>query len=169
MTSLWYPCGTRVGGENQVVTFQADKSWHVVVTGSKTSFSRTVPTELSGSIGKEGDPGQFKSQVPIVAYREVGKGRIVVCGIAAAWLQGPYAGTTLEGIVLDHGLNGVPSQGYQLFANALHWLAQPSMSDSTVALGGAEQDPALLTNPYMITFNEPLDWTKEILQPFRCV
>lgn len=169
VTSLWFPTGGRTGAQNQVTTSQFDPSWHVVVTGSKTSFSRTVSIEIISSSGKDGDPGVFKSSVPLVGYKEVGKGRMVVCGISSGWLYGSAAANALEGIVADHGLNGVPSQGYQLFSNSLHWLAEPSLADATAALGGAEQDPALLENPQMMKFSEPLDWTKINLQSFPAI
>ena len=62
----------------------------------------------------------------LVALKQAGKGRLVYLGITPEYLFGANATTTLEGIVLECGLQGVPSDGYRLVENALRWLAAPS-------------------------------------------
>lgn len=154
VTSLWYPIGLRQG---TTTPFSADNSWHVVVTGSPTSHTHTVSLEQNGT-GQEGDPGKIKSLIPLVAYREVGKGRLIYYGIDPLWLWSPHAGDVLGGVVRDKGLNGMPSQGYVLFRNSLNWLAQSSLGGTT--LGGAEADANLLKNSNVTDFEPPFDWSK---------
>ena len=66
------------------------------------------------------------------------------------------ATSTLEGIVLDRGLNGVLSNGYTLVANALRWLAEPSLAEGQI--GGAAMEASLLDNPHKVRLGRPYAW-----------
>ena len=153
--TLWYPVATRAGGQQHSTTFKSDGAWTVAVRGAKTSFTKTVPLD-SGNFAVA-TPGSFTREVPLVAYRQVGKGRLVCLGITPEYLFSNVATTTLEGIVLDRGLRNVPSHGYTLFRNSLKWLAEPSAAEG-FPLGGAKMDATLLENPWKTKFGKPFDW-----------
>ncbi len=159
--SLWYPVPSgRPGGQNHTTSFVADDSWQVVVRGSKSSFTRPGPTAGTARAGRM---GTHRRDVPIVAVRQVGKGRTVYLGVTHEYLTGPHAASTLEGVVLERGLRGAASDGYRLFVNALRWLAAPSSASR--GLGGAVMDPAMLANPHETKFRKPFSWAKEIAFP----
>ena len=154
--SLWYPvCGNRVGGQSHTIPFAADSSWQIIVRGS--SQSRTNKGPLLA--GDPKDKGTYQGRLPLVAARQVGKGRIVYLGITPEYFFGTFADTTLEGIVLDRGLNGSPSQGYNLVLNSLRWLAEPSLKDGQ--LGGAAMDKSLLANPNKVRTQAPYVWPEK--------
>ena len=157
--SLWYPACGRIGAQNHLLPFAADNSWTVLVRGSKASYTKKGPLQVASPT----EPGTYQNSVPFVAYKQVGKGRIVYLGITPEYLLGRHAMTTLEGIVLERGLRQIPSDGYKLLENALKWLAEPSLAAGN--LGGAKMDPALLENPNKTKFGKPYDWPVEITFP----
>lgn len=158
--ALWYPTpASRVGGQNHTVSFSADANWTVLLKGSRTSFTRGGPLQANAPA----DPGTYASDVPLVATRQVGKGRILCLGIAPQYLFDRCATTTLEGIVLDRGLRGVPSDGYRLVENALRWLAEPSLAEGT--LGGAPMKTAMLDDPSKTKFGTPYAWPAKLQFP----
>ncbi len=160
VSGLWLPVNTRAGMEAHLVPFAADRSWDLVLTGSPSSYTLTVPTTRQAPTA-EMTNGRFASRVPLVATRRVGPGRIVVSAINPAWLWGRWAGLTLEGVTLDQGLRGTPSQGYELVLNSLRWLAGPAGN-----LGGAKTSPAQLENPFVTKFAAPSDWSQLAGAPF---
>ncbi|MCL4378678.1 MAG: hypothetical protein M1409_09965, partial [Actinobacteria bacterium] len=135
--NLWYPCATRAGGILHTITFVPDSHWHVVVKGLPSSHTEKFSLLLY-SFTSGGKKGSYSTEVPLVAYRQFKKGRIVCLSISSDYLFGTYANTTLEGIVLNKGLDGKPSNGYQILENSLQWLSEPSMKKNI--LGGAGMD-----------------------------
>ena len=159
VTSLWYPVPKkRVGAQNHTISFTADESWGIIARGSRSSYTRVgelqqnSPTQL----------GTHAGDVPIMAAREVGKGRIIYLGITPEYLTGPNAETTLEGIVLERGMRQTPSHGLKLLGNALAWLAEPSRGTE---LGGATMGSALLDDPHQTKFGDPFPWPAEVTFP----
>jgi len=158
--ALWYPVPSfRVGGQNHTIPLAVDDSWTVVLKGSPSSHTLSGPLQATNPTA----PGTYRSEVPLAALRQVGKGRMVALGIAPQYLFSLTGSTTLEGIVLDRGLQGVPSDGYRLIENALRWLAEPSLAEGT--LGGAPMRESLLENPYRTRFGEPYDWSGKVTFP----
>ena len=148
--NLWFPVPTgRPGAQLHTIPFVADNNWTVVVKGGKSSFTKSGP--LQADECKE--PGTYASEVPLVVTREVGKGRIVYVGIVTQYLYSSAAVHSLDSVVLDKGLRGVPSDGYKLIANSLKWLAEPSLKSTE--LGGAVADEAILKNPSMVDKSVP--------------
>jgi hypothetical protein len=160
VSGLWYPTPhLRVGGQNHTIPCQADESWQVVARGSRSSLTHRGPLQAASPT----DPGTYATQIPLVALKQVGKGRIVYVGITPEYLFGANAMTTLEGILLERGLRQVPSQGYKLVENSLRWLAEPSLA--TAELGGAPTEAAMLQDPRKTRFGEPYAWTPTVTFP----
>ena len=155
--SLWYPVPrTRVGGQNHTIPFVAESSWQIVVRGSASSLTWKGALQES----RPDQPGAYREKVPLMAARSVGKGRIIYFGITPEYLLGPNANSTLEGIVLDKGLNGTPSDGLKLLVNGLRWLAGGSLEAGS--LGGAKTEESLLRNPNKARFTEPYHWPEKV-------
>ncbi len=155
--SLWYPIPrTRVGGQNHSIPFLAEAPWQLVVCGSASSLTYKGALQEP----RPDRPGTFREKVPLMALRSVGKGRLVYLGITPEYLLGPNAASTLEGIVLDKGLNGTPSHGFILLANSLRWLAGASLEAGL--LGGAQTEESLLRNPNKVRLAEPYRWPEKI-------
>ncbi|MHB9025768.1 MAG: hypothetical protein ACYC7E_16640 [Armatimonadota bacterium] len=152
--SLWYPTpAKRHGAQGHVISFRADAEWTIPVKGEASSFTK-LDNPLLG-VAQPG-PGSYQHAVPLVAYRQVGKGRVAYCAIDTKYLFGLNANTTLEGIVLDRGLRQIPSDGYKLVENSLRWLAEPSLLGNE--LGGAPMQASLLEAPYKTKFGQPFVW-----------
>lgn len=160
VTGLWYPTPhDRVGGQNHTLPCRTDDTWQVVVRGSRSSLTKAGPLQA----GSPTDPGAYATQVPLVALKQAGKGRIVYVGITPEYLFGSNATTTLESVVLDRGLVQKPSHGFKLIQNSLAWLAQPSLA--TGALGGARPEEAMLQDPRKTRFGEPYPWGGTVTFP----
>jgi hypothetical protein len=155
---LWYPAVlSRAGAQNHATSFIVDNSWTVLVRGGKSSQTRKF-----GADGfSPGEPGTYNRDVPLVAARPVGKGRLVYLGISPEYLYSRPAMTTLEGVVLERGLKQLPSGGYTLFENILRWLGEPSAA----TFGGAVMDQKLLVDPQKTVFGAPYTWPAEVTFP----
>ncbi len=159
VTSLWYPVPKkRIGAQNHTISFTADESWDVLIRGSRSSFTRAGALQQNSPT----EPGTHAGDVPIVAAREVGKGRIIYLGITPEYVTGPHAETTLESVVLERGMKQTPSHGLKLLENALAWLAEPSQGTD---LGGATMEAALLDDPHQTRFGEPFAWPEQATFP----
>jgi len=155
--NLWYPVPTgRPGAQLHTIPFVADGSWTVAVKGAKSSHTKRGPLQEACT-----EPGSYASEVPLVAVREVGKGRIVYIASVIQYLYSSAAVHSLGSVALDKGLRGVPSDGYRLVENALTWLAEPSLAQGEP--GGAAGNPALLRNPSLpdpaAPPTPPFDWS----------
>jgi len=159
--NLWFPVNTRAGAQNHTTPFLADKNWTLGIRGEKSCSTQTI-ANTGHDAAKVADP-VIKSEVPILAFRQVGKGRIVCFGITPEYLFSNVGSTTLEGIVMEKGLKKVPSDGYRLIENSLKWLAGPSLSET--ALGGAPMNKALPENAFMTKFGDPFVWDEKVRRP----
>ncbi|MCY3017842.1 MAG: hypothetical protein NTW87_02260 [Planctomycetota bacterium] len=162
VTSLWYPVATRAGGQQHTTTFKSDENWNVVVKGGRSSQSREIAFDKWCNLD-EATKGAFDRDVPLLACRQAGKGRVVCFAITPEYLFSGVAATTLEDIVLSRGLRNTPSHGYALIRNTLRWLAEPSCAEAT--LGGATMDVGLLKDPAKTQFGKPHDWEANINLP----
>lgn len=155
---IWIPVESRVGMQAHVVPFSVGPNWSIDLVGLPSTYSVTVPGDQRWPKDPNG-PGVFQSSVPLVASRELYRGRVVVCGLRAQdWLWGRYAASTLEGASLDRGIYGMASGGYRLISNSLHWLSEPSLKSG--GLGGAKTLPKQLENPFVPRPAGLNDWVK---------
>lgn len=160
MKGLWYPVPPRrIGAQSHTVPFKVAEPWRVLVTAARTTGTRKGPLQANAPTA----PGTFQGDMPLVASRSVGKGRLLFIGVTHEYLTGPHASTTLEGVVLNRGLRRRPSFGLALLTDALRWLAAPSRTAGV--LGGASMDPALLRAPHKTVFGKPFNWSKPVPVP----
>lgn len=161
VTSFWYPVATRAGAQQHTTTFTCDANWTVVLRGGKGSSSRKLGFE-SFRIDNA-TTGTVATAVPLVASRQVGKGRLVCLGITPEYLFTNVGLTTLESIVFERGLRKQPSHGYTLVRNALKWLGEASAAAGS--LGGAKMDAALTQNAYKPKTGGAWNWAKDNQPP----
>ncbi len=157
--SLWYPLLSE-GNILETIPFLADKNWNIVVKGSRTSHTENISITAGAITGKK---GSYSTDVPLVAYRKFGKGRVVYFSTTSDFIFLQTAETTFEGIVLSHGLEGKPSNGYQIFENSLKWLSESSMKGNIP--GGATMNMSLLNNPFKVQFATPYNWNGKSVFP----
>ena len=158
--SLWYPSpAERLAWQSHSVPCRVDETWTIAVTGSGTASTKRVPLNDE----TKSFEGTFKKNPPLVAFRQVGKGRVVYYGIVHNYLLNEVASTTLEGITLDRGLKGIHSDGYKLLANSLQWLADPSLEKGDP--GGASVDTRMMINPRKVDFEIRHTWSGKSVFP----
>ena len=79
------------------------------------------------------------SEADLYAIRPYKKGRLAVFYCCQSFHFGQGTKWLLDGVMLDKGLNGKPSDFARLFQNTLQWLTQPARELGQ--LGGAKVDP----------------------------
>ncbi|MBM4031551.1 MAG: hypothetical protein FJ291_07155 [Planctomycetes bacterium] len=153
---LTLTAGSTTGWEPPM-SFDLSPDWKVVVRGAAST--KSVPAErhddyLRPWIPKTG----ITSAPPLMAVREVGKGRLAVMAIRYYWLFTPPPNCPTAEAMLTAGAGGKPSDWLRVFANAFSWLAEPSLK---AGLGGATTPEAVL-NPPVTPWEIPkeIDWTK---------
>jgi len=82
---------------------------------------------------------------PLLAARQLGKGRIAYFGLPAEYHIVGGRAPAYEDIVLNRGIKGRPSHGERLIANVLAWLAEGATQNPE--LGGAATEPEAIARP----------------------
>jgi len=148
--------GKRPAGFNPAMTSDFSADWTICV--------KTAPTVQSSPADMVHDalalPYTTKitetKALPLMAVREVGKGRLSMVGISTEWLfHGPeFCPTTA--VMLYEGVGGKPSNWLRVFANAFQWLAEPSLR---AKMGGTVTPESVLHPPVkQYAPQPPLDW-----------
>ena len=135
---VWYP----LGGDhwNTSGPIDVDDTWTVVVRAPATS--RTEPIPLP-----EKKPGVPYFEAPFVrpagvaapvlfAIRDLKPGRLALFHASPKFHFESGLSWVHNGVMLNQGLNGKPSDFGKLLANTFHWLAEPSLASGQ--LGGAK-------------------------------
>jgi len=121
-----------------------DDTWQVVVCGPKGSKTQTrIPkSEVEkAEWPKWKDALRYETPVsepPLIAIREKineTSGRLALMWCWERLHIGQGTRWNYNGVMLDKGLDGLPSDFDRLFQNTMRWLAEPSMKST--ALGGA--------------------------------
>ncbi len=139
------------------MSFDLSPDWRVVVRGAAST--KSVPAERNDVYLRPWIPkAGIASAPPLMALREVGKGRLAVMAIRYYWLFTPPTNCPTAEAMLTAGAGGKPSDWLRVFANSLRWLAEPSLK---AGLGGATTPDAVL-NPPVTPWEIPkeIDWTK---------
>ena len=149
--------GKRPAGFNPAMTNDFSAAWTVCV--------KTAPTMRSSPADMVKDvlalPYTTKSTetgaLPLMAVREVGMGRLSMVGISSEWLFHAPENCPTAAVMLSEGVGDKPSNWIRVFANAFHWLAEPSLH---AGLGGTLTPESVLNPPvkqYLPPL--PLDWS----------
>ncbi|HEY3417746.1 MAG TPA: hypothetical protein VGM23_12755 [Armatimonadota bacterium] len=160
---IWFPVGDLSPWSYMTVGQPIDvsKEWTPVVNGGRSSFTqdRTVSTKSTEDALAPTMYHRPNQQTPptLYAIREAGNGRLA---LTVMWnIFTVHGGTSWihDGVVIDKGLNGRPSDFGKLFENTLRWLSEPSLQNGKV--GGYAQDPLQLIHPNLR--KKPADYHAE--------
>jgi len=153
LTLLW--SGT--AGCEPPMSFDLGPDWKVVVRGAASMRSRPSKRHdeyLQAWMPKKEGP----SAPPLMAIREVGKGRIAVMAIRYYWIFTPPSNCPTAEAMLTAGAGGKPSDWRRVFANAFRWLAEPSLQ---AGMGGAKTPETVLNPPVEVWQPQPFKgWSK---------
>ena len=148
----WFPVTISDYMEMYGSPLLVSKDWIEVLRGSKTSF--TADPSLRYKLDPEGERAyKMRSHSPdmkipptLFAIREAGNGRMALTDLNNVFTF--FGGTSWihDGVVLDKGMAGKPSDFGKLFENTLRWLSEPSLKNGK--LGGYVQDSAKLLHPH---------------------
>lgn len=161
---IWYPAALGHAMASRPV-HTSGPEWDVILSGGPSS--RTIADRVGGGNSvEEADDSlpQYASHVPLVCGREVGPGRLAVCGIPSGYnVDSPHTCSLARSFLLD-GFEGKPSGMRQFLLNVVDWLAEPSRCSGQ--LGGATSDPDVLL-PQVPRFPDdpPVLWTKREFPP----
>jgi len=149
-------CNGTTGWEPPM-SFDLDGAWRVVVRGAKSMKSvidKRNDVILQPWLPKEGIP----SAPPLMAVRDVEKGRLAVLTHRYYWVFTPPQNCPTAEAMLTAGAGGKKSAWLRVCANAFRWLAEPSMK---AGLGGATTPDAII-NPPKYVWEPPaeFDWAK---------
>ncbi|HAI11791.1 MAG TPA: hypothetical protein DCM28_08800 [Phycisphaerales bacterium] len=131
VNGVWYPQNSQwcTGGPISV-----DQNWTVVLRAPADSQTQPIVPEFTGYTDMLVPPAAV-SQPALFAIRDLNPGRLAF--FHAHPRHHWSSGTTWihDGVMLDKGLNNVPSDFGKLLTNTWQWLADPSLQSQT--LGGA--------------------------------
>lgn len=148
-----YPAQTfRADGIKTLHAPNLGPAWQVLVRGETTARSvRNVPK--TGAM--EEKPATYTSEPPILAVRELEKGRVAILSLWPNWTFWGARRKPMESIVWEAGAEGMPSDTGKLCVQLLKWLAEPSAKSG--AFGGyvTPKKPPTRPEEYPPT---PVDW-----------
>ena len=140
LTYVWHSSG----GNEPSQSYDLDPEWTVLVRGASTM--KAVPDTRNDVAVQAWVPkNPVLTAPPLLAAREVGKGRLAVWAIPYSWAFPSYPPVcpSIE-ITLTQGAGGRPSDWLRVCANTFKWLAEPSLK---ARMGGAPTPSALLEPP----------------------
>lgn len=152
---IWYPVGGGIGGCSATLPFEVGEAWQVVLRGEASARSEPWEDAARGLPVERRTTSGIPSAPPLFALRSYGQGRIALCGINTSYhFSGGYA-RALEGIAIEAGWEGRPSDLLRLLINTLRWLSEPSLKAGT--FGGAKTPQRLLQVP-RLPQHPPIRW-----------
>lgn len=157
---LWYATGPFSYGP-WTRPLNLGDAWQSLVRSSTGFVSRPLGNPLAHAKPIEGAVSTVSGdRAALYAVRAVGDGRIVLNGgeSTISWYghaYSDYADEQWGRIGMEAGLDGIPSDGRQLLASSLRWLAQPSLEAGT--FGGFRMPPPAAV---VIPRAEPITWAE---------
>ncbi|MBT4823129.1 MAG: hypothetical protein HON70_45910 [Lentisphaerae bacterium] len=116
---------------------RADDTWSILLRASDTACSITTPLGTKNS-RKEQTPGTWEEAPPLLAARQVQKGRIALWPtIPSATIIDGYHEFWGRGLIMTESDTNHPSSGERLIRNLLEWLTAPSRN----TFGGFKAPP----------------------------
>ena len=151
----WYPGKAwRADGILTTVGMVLSKDWNALLRAGRSA--RSVRPQGAKIVAEP--PATIESAPPLVAARQVGKGRAAIIPMYASFLTGGCDHPSWNSMVWDGQAQGRRSDMKTLFLNLMHWLAEPSHAAGTF---GGYAEPA--EKPDYRPAHErpvPFDWSK---------
>lgn len=129
-------------GAEPPMPFDYSEEWKVVVRGADSLRTRITEHHSKAAHLRKWIPEEpLDSAPPLMAVRKYRNGRVALTSLRPQWsLRAPRHCPTVEAM-MTKGAGGRPSNWVGVFANAIRWLARPSMKKG---MGGATTPDALL-------------------------
>ncbi|OPZ28336.1 MAG: hypothetical protein BWZ02_01340 [Lentisphaerae bacterium ADurb.BinA184] len=138
------------------LAFDFDEGWSVVVRWAESVRPKAPEAQIGRLEAYWWKDQPLTERSGLLGVRQVGDGRLAVCGIPAQWLLTPPANCPTVEATLSAGVGERPSDWLRVFANTLRWLAEPSLK---AGRGGATTPPGLLVSSDIIPDPPPIDWS----------
>lgn len=124
---------------------QLSTGWQPLVKGSPSAWSYSTPLGVAGSTSQlEKKPGTYKSEPPLVAVKDIEKGRMCLWPtVPSAFIIDGYHDFWGGGIIMEGSRQEKPSDARPLLVNLLRWLGEPSQA----TFGGYTPPPAQAGDP----------------------
>lgn len=136
---------------------QAGKDWQVLVNSEATAKTSGLSLPLGGQLPVRQEASAKTGAAPLLAVRQVGKGRLAVCGIQATalWYDlGKPAGAQVASV---RGDGQRPSDWLPFLRDLALWLSEPARTAGKP--GGATERAHTFINPEYGT-RQPIDWER---------
>lgn len=126
------------GNYSGLVAMQYNADWQVLIRGEPEARSYSSGEENAVNLAVE---GTFTNAPPVLAVRQLGKGRIVCYPISPLFTGMNYGNPLWPSVVESAGDPGAnrPSQGMKLQMNCYKWLAEPALANPS--LGTMKRPP----------------------------
>ncbi|MHB9024709.1 MAG: hypothetical protein ACYC7E_11135 [Armatimonadota bacterium] len=151
---------TFMGSLPGTVAMQYAPDWRVVIRGEQEAMSY-----LSGmdNVNLFDKPGTYKEAPPVLAVREMGKGRLACLPLASIYTGANYLNPVWGNVFETAGdrKTGTPSDGLTLLMNSYKWLSEAARQDPTF---GTYQSPPYKPIQYPPTTNWD-GWTPPAPKP----
>ena len=142
----------RADGQKTLYAPQLSDDWQVLVRGEKSAHS--VRNKFK-SPAMDSVPATYAAEPPIAAVREVGRGRAAILAIWPNWTFWGARHRSMESIVWERGVGGLPSDTGRFCVNMVRWLAAKS------PFGGYKTPENPPTRPEKYP-GRKVDWAKEV-------
>ena len=126
--SMWFPYTADGPMPRRPGTVAVDYSpdWQVIVKGEKEAASCAMDEKNELALDR---PGSFRSEPPVVAVRQLGKGRVVSYPVFVSHVVDQYGKADWKHVVEKEGDGKIPGNGMKLVINACKWLAAPCLNN----------------------------------------
>ena len=141
----WLPVPKAEAGHMRPLSGPIDVDGHWTVALSGGAGVKALPFDLDKAPPETRKLSQWYSRKDgvadpaLFAIREYGGGRLALGNVKSTFHVAAGTKWLYDGVTLDKGLNGRPSDYGRLLENTFRWLSQPSLANGK--LGGAKSDP----------------------------
>lgn len=132
--------------------------WQVVVSSMPTASTWDLTIPLGGGYPEPIEASKKDGAVPLLAVRQVGKGRLAVCAAQASALWYDLGKPVGAEVASVNGDGTTPSDWLPLLRNLAVWLSEPARAAGN-SPGGLTEPAKTFVNPEYGNL-DPIDWNR---------
>ncbi len=136
----------------------AAPEWQVIVSSMPSTTTWNLTEPLPGGYPENIEDSKKTGAVPLIAVRQVGKGRLAVCAAQASALWYDLGKPCGAQVASVRGDGTTPSDWLQFLRNLMVWLSEPARAAGNFP-GGATEPVKTFVNPEYGNL-EPIDWDR---------
>ncbi len=137
VAGVWYP--EMMGSSMATMpVYASGAEWQSLLSAAPGSGIDTKHVGIGNSVAvPDANQPEFGDRIPIIAARQVGQGRLAVCGIPSGYhIDAPHNFPEAKRFLID-GFDGKPSGLQRLLVNTMGWLSEPSLASGTLGAGAS--------------------------------